>query len=499
MYLVSVVVHVTVLSFLLAIKFEHDDECKESNQQNDDGDAQDHSEGPILQIIERGDSRPIVTTPHENNINNNNNYSTNNSQIAFQQQNKSKTDDVDEESTPCWKSALHFLNLFVVYCGMCFAILCVSGAVVYAETAVNYILTTPDDTKIFKVGDYDIHYICFGPRVTNSSGKLYILDADISHGIGEQLPLLRELGTRSQRRVCAFDKLGFGSSSYFKKSDSSEDFSSWYDPLILHLLNNEMRDSAVFSSTNNTNALILVGWGGGSNVLYRYATRQPQFVAGIVFQNGYFDNVEWTVRQQRENFTNAETDSYRAGSLMGRRFLFGVIRVLGVNWGIMSVFVPKSARTFAWPEMIPRANWPFLRSKTWETQFYTLQLTIDQADEQMPSYPSGYRGNFADGVSRFPSVAAKPLLQIANNRTRNMICNEAPTTPLSAKDCDNAVKEEQFLFQNAVDAARNVSYSPTISGCDDLWQCDLWYLQSVPADAVRRILGWVKSEGLEED
>ncbi|GLE00280.1 hypothetical protein PINS_up009007 [Pythium insidiosum] len=79
--------------------------------------------------------------------------------------------------------------------------------------------------------------------------------------------------TRNGRRSCIWDKPGLGYSDPRFLKGHENDFMTFFPALV-----DALGESAPF---------ILVGWGGGGEFVYEYATRFPQNVHSLVFLEAY--------------------------------------------------------------------------------------------------------------------------------------------------------------------------------------------------------------------
>jgi pimeloyl-ACP methyl ester carboxylesterase len=363
--------------------------------------------------------------------------------------------------------ALRFARIAALYTLVLCSVLCCGGAVTAAQR-VGF--PAFDDTFLTADG-YRIHYVCMGPAGTRL--PTIVVDGDLSHGSGDLLPLLRAFSRRG-RRACAMDKPGNGYSSPFRSDADLLNFSAaWYDAVILR----------AFAEPDGT-PLILLGWGGGGGPVFDFAERNVARIAGIGLINVYFAGVTArSIAARHPGDTRAQLNNRREAEMNQRWLLFGLIRGLAVPFGWMPIFLPGNTSEYAWRERWSYYRWPFSVGLTWVTQYFTLRA--DNAREEALD-PFTYLGHFADARARNPELARRPLLQIANNRSRAILCGKAGQT---AADCDTALFEEQFLLRDATNVAHNVSSNATVIACA-AFDCNLGMPLAAPDMVVDFVLAW---------
>jgi pimeloyl-ACP methyl ester carboxylesterase len=366
--------------------------------------------------------------------------------------------------------ALGWANAAVVLpCAMLATLFCTAGAATYAEQVAYPLLG-----HFAEVDGYRLHYACMGPPAAANASTV-ILNADVSHGVGDFWPLMRSFSAAG-RRVCAFDKPGFGRSDCFRTDADVLDLSpALYDGLL----------AAVAAPP-----YLLFAWAGGGDMQFRYAARHPANVAGLAFFNVYFRTVEWRAYQAYKGLSAAATDAYRRAQIQQRFATFGLIRAVAVPWGFVSLFTEK-AGDYAWPARFAAARYPYSRGKTWVTQYHTMR----QLNRWMDAEGSTALGPLHGAAAAHPAVAAKPLLNIANNRSRAVLC-KARFYADDAARCQQQVDSEAFMLRDAVAVARNVSGSNSaVWVCSDA-DCNLGMVRSNPDAIVNRTLAWAASHGI---
>jgi pimeloyl-ACP methyl ester carboxylesterase len=323
---------------------------------------------------------------------------------------------------------------------LAFSILLAIGGCTFGE-AIRYNVRG----SYLSAGGYNIAYRCSGPKAGDGR-PVIVMDSDGSHGMYD-LWELQESFTKIGRRSCIFDKPGIGWSSYFRSTQNVQDFSNFYGELVENL--------------NERPPYTLLAWGGGGSHMYKWALTSPQLVSSFVFLNVYRDSVEWRMYQYSNNATTEETELYISRSLVGRTILFSIIRGLAIPWGLMFALMnPQSTR---------EASWFYLTPKTWATQYAYLK----SSNNSLTNY-----GIFGEHPG---PLIGKPILQIANNRSRELVCQSFP----NEKDCEVQIKNEQFLLEEAIVVA-NTTRNGTTVVCGN---CDLsmvWKLFDYIASTVNK-------------
>jgi pimeloyl-ACP methyl ester carboxylesterase len=284
--------------------------------------------------------------------------------------------ETNEKGKKC-KKALKVINVVLQVLFFIIFILLTMGSIIIGGLTVIY----PPRGKFTTIdlGDgsgrsVTIHYLCDGPK--NSSKPIFIFQGDATHGLMDYYGL-HLLLKQNNRRSCIFDLAGLGYSDYMYLNTYA------YDPMPYY--------HNMLKSFNESPPFIFVGWGGGGPTVYKYAIQHPEMVSSLTFLDVYPPRVEWLTPKILKNWTEDQYNSYVKSDLAGRNSLFGIINGLGVPWGLMPIFVPKSS---VYPESTAtEVNWYFLTDKTWSTQQVFLQLLANQTDPYTTAVNSSIKIN----------------------------------------------------------------------------------------------------------
>lgn len=297
-----------------------------------------------------------------------------------------------------------------------------------------------------------IHYQCIGP--TTSSNPTFLLDASAAHGIADFWPLQREMSNRGER-VCMLDKPGFG---------YSDNFLAWQNanPLTMY---NEFVTKLVTDGEGSS--FVMVGWGGGGDLLYEYSLAHPERAAGFAFLDTVAEGIEWREVAARDSLTQAQLDDVKIRDLSGRSIIFGLLRGVIAPLGLLSVVVPGHRESYAWPERFEEFHWYSLTPKTWTTQWFTILPWFDTRTL------IGDLGVFGRSSA---ALMGRPVVMIATNRSRADVCKGR-----THEDCPKLVFAQSFLLAEKQTIA-NVTGNATVVYCTAS-DCSL--------DAVRRLPAFV--------
>ncbi|KAL9652485.1 hypothetical protein ABK040_000057 [Willaertia magna] len=278
-----------------------------------------------------------------------------------------------------------------------------------------------------------IHYLCDGPR--NNSIPVFMIEGDFSHGMADYYGIqiaLKELG----RRSCIWDKPGLGYSDYLYADQYDE--SSFYHNFI--------------TSIGETGPFIFVGWGGGGQIIYKYALLHPEMVYSLTFLDVYPDNIEFISERDLKNLTQPEYENFYNREMAGRQALLRIINGLGVPWGLMPIFVPSGN---SWPESLrEEKNWFFLTEKTWITQKYMLDtFTIN---------PKNY---YATPLPNSNITVHLIATKHNDNYVKKNRCNN-----VSSEKCDYFIRSNNYY----IEAQKNMLSFNSVTYCSDD-ACNLGY------------------------
>jgi len=285
-------------------------------------------------------------------------------------------------------------------------------------------------------GMKSVLYNCEGPQGT--SEPLIIVDADASHGSADFWPLQAQLSAAG-RRSCSFDKLGLGFSDRYG-SEQNVDPMTYYPGLVEHLLEEE-----------GASAAVMVGWGGGGDIVYEYALTNADKVRGLVLVETFSEGIEWRSEAYMEGWNQKELNDFKNQDLAGRRIIFALLRGLAVPWGLAGVFVPFNESKYALPERFDEYKIQYTMPKTWTVQWFTLKPAYDRTYTQ-----------YGLGIFNESSLALEgtPVLQIMSNRTRGAICSDDPPIDTVA-ECDKRMRRSAYMQRDerlVANATGNASY-----------------------------------------
>ena len=184
-----------------------------------------------------------------------------------------------------------------------------------------------------------------------------MFEGSASHSLSDYLSL-QTLLKENNRRSCIWDKPGLGFSDYLYTDFKS--FMTFYDNMI-----NGFGEKGSYS---------FVGWGGGGEIIYEYASKYPQKVKDLTFLDTAPNNIEFEIPRILKNWTQNQYDEYKSRQLSSRFQLFRIINGLGVPWGLMSILTPASQSDTYYKQFSEQIRWSFLNEKTWITQGITILI-----------------------------------------------------------------------------------------------------------------------------
>lgn len=238
--------------------------------------------------------------------------------------------------------------------GLIVLCLILAGSIVVGAGTIKY----PSRGKFTEVHLNDstgrtskVHLLCSGPK--NSSQPLILIEGDASHGLTDYL-YIQELLTLQERRSCIWDKPGLGYSDY----------------LYTDMKNYSLIYSNLIKSLNENPPYVFVGWGGGGQLIYEYASEHPEMVSSIVFLDVYPNGVEFKVEAALNNWTQSQLNDYKNKEFAQRESLLNLINSLGVPFGLMNMFVQLPKVKYS--DFVYEIHWNFLTEKTWTTQAFLL-------------------------------------------------------------------------------------------------------------------------------
>jgi pimeloyl-ACP methyl ester carboxylesterase len=256
------------------------------------------------------------------------------------------------------------------------------------------------------------------------------------------------------------DKPGFGFSDNFLAWQNADPL-TMYDEFIAQLVAN-----------GEGSSFVMVGWGGGGNLMYEYALSHPEHAAGFAFLDTVANGIEWREVAARDSLTQAQLDENKNIDLAGRSFIFGLLRGIGARWGLLTVFVPGQRDAYAWPERFDEFYWFSVTPKTWTTQWFSL----------LPSYTTQTP---IDSIGVFDRSSAaligRPVVMVATNRSRAAVCEDR-----KEEDCTKAMFAQAFQLAEKHTIA-NVTGNATITYCT-AEDCSLDAVRRLPAFVANAIL-----------
>ncbi|CAH1233766.1 Hypp823 [Branchiostoma lanceolatum] len=309
----------------------------------------------------------------------------------------------------------------------------------------------------YGLGTQRFHVWCDGP--VNASRPTVWLETGGGHTLYDLLGIQRGL-TRAGWRACAYDKPGMGLSDYgFANQDDS-----YHYPLI--------------QATGERGPFVVAAWGGGVNLAWEFARTHRENVTSLILMDCYDDDFEFRQERFVRNLTDAEMERKKEEDLRSRVFLHDVIRTVGVQWGLMSIFAGGGAdkATFQPPEYYDAFR--FLNSyneKSWTYQFFGL------LDHFRSPYPFGNNTVGRD----------VPLFVMASrtNGTAQCIKNRQP---LDSQACRDTIRRHDYAYEYKLGTATYTDQSQvaTCQGCtlgfpveESQWTTGeiLRYLDGLPA------------------
>eukprot|EP01079_Euglenida_sp_SAG-EU17-18_P012562 gene12562-349_t len=356
--------------------------------------------------------------------------------------------------------ALMLCNAAVLTITICCVGILVHGAYLQAYGTQAY---TPERAggrmvTLDLAGGHQAFYLdCKGP--SNSSRQTVFLDADLAHGAADFWPLQAELVSQGYR-ACAFDKPGLGWSDPWRTSQAI------YCYIILQKLDVQTFYAKLLEASGEPTPYVLVGWGGGADNVYRYALQWPkppsQRVHALVLVEAWGENVDYRALQSRNNWTDQKAQSFARADLGRRRWLFALIRLLGVPWGLMGSFL-DGASDYDNTTLYDEYHWFYTTQKTWTTQYFALLQMRSQASPVINPACIGLMTCFGMWLKRSlelqvaanwrglwnqssPELKGKRLVNVQCNRSFADICGHVP---VEAQECQDQLADARFLLEDA--------------------------------------------------
>ena len=352
----------------------------------------------------------------------------------------------------CPKRSLLWCNCFFFCIAILLQILLLGGAgyAAYQRTYYsprgNFVSYQTSDGK-----PQSLLLSCQGPASSPTVPRVFIM-ADYSHGAADFWPLQRDLVAQGVR-ACIFDPPGLGWSDLFYPTQSTN-VSTWMAPFL--------------AATGEAPPYTLVGWGGGGASVLDYAQQNPTQVKSLVFLGFFPPGVEWRFTFLSKNYTAAQVEKNRALMLRGRLFLFGIIRGLGVPWGLMSPLVPSSPTSYNWTERFNEYHTFYLVGKTWTTQLKALSESM-AAEAANPYQSVNDRTPLINNPNS--AILGKPVLSMVYPPNATRACNYI--SDKASPECQEAIQYDQFLYNEALITA-NVTGNARIVNCTEPG-CDLGF------------------------
>ena len=213
---------------------------------------------------------------------------------------------------------------------------------------------------------------CIG--TTNSSQATIFLVSSSAHGIvdfyGLQFYLNSINGT--DRRVCSFDRLGFG----------------WSQDAFADQFSNYQFVYNLFLATGEPSPWNVVGWGEGGSILAYLASQYSSSIKSVTFLEAYPPGVEFDAYGYMNGLDQTAVTNYRNDQLRSRLGIARLILFLVIPWGLTSLFFPMSP---ADPDFYPSSRWPEYRvqlwkSKSWISQMQGIQAMQTRKDKDDPVF-----------------------------------------------------------------------------------------------------------------
>jgi len=301
-----------------------------------------------------------------------------------------------KEARKFGETCLKILDIVLKILFLVFLALLVNASIVIGPFTIRYpargkFVQVPLDD--FSGRSLRIHFKCDGPK--NDTLPVFMFEGSSSHGMADYFGLQLLLKEKN-RRSCIWDKAGLG------YSDS---------------LYSDMRDHKLYyhnfiSSLGEKEPFVFVGWGGGGETIYEYATLHPEMVHSLAFLDVAPFQAEWKVPQMIKNWTQSEFDATVKRDLASRMVLINVINGIAVPFGLMAVFIPPEK---SYPDYLrDERRWYFLTDKTWVTQAHFLKQMASDRDVFQAKLPANI------SVSHFLTVKSDAQIEKEICRPRNL-------------------------------------------------------------------------------
>ncbi|KAG2388515.1 hypothetical protein C9374_000679 [Naegleria lovaniensis] len=347
---------------------------------------------------------------------------------------------IREKSSPAASKVVACLHVTCIVMHVMLRVLLLLFMILLMVGAINaaYIVNYPMKGKLVKVELNDgsgrfqnIHYLCAGPKENNSF--TFLLEGDFSHGYADYWDIQQHL-TSLGRRSCIYDKPGLGYSDYLYKGQTDE--ATFYYNFL--------------TSIGENMPFVLVGWGGGGHLIYKFAHKHPELVKSLTFLDVFPPGIEFTSIRDLKNLTQSQYEQYKSIDKQGRKTLLGIINGLGVPWGLMSIFVMENSKNSNSKEI---AFW-MRTEKTWITQASQMDLYFSQDSSSFlkQSLASNITINLV--ISKHNDTWVK---------TNNYVCKTKGT---ESQDCAFEIEKNNYYMKSQLEIVPTLN-GGTITYCTD--------------------------------
>ncbi|KXS17659.1 hypothetical protein M427DRAFT_255930 [Gonapodya prolifera JEL478] len=274
-----------------------------------------------------------------------------------------------------------------------------------------------------------IHYLCSGP--INNSFPVIFWEADITHGMSDFWGLQMTFADAGYRS-CVWDKLGQGYSDYYFFDTTSQYQDQYYHNFI--------------SMLTEKKPMIFASWSGGAGSQYQYALQHPENVHSMLFIDVAPFGIEWEMERVFKNLTAQQTAEYKRIDRLGRNAIFGILRALGVPWGLSTIFVPPpTPGSYKPADRVDEYRWFYITEKTWTSQFFLL-------DE----YFNDTNNPYAISLPTTSTISINNLMVRQNTSTLTAVRCTGPIAVGSAA-CSDQVARDVYLQDKKVELWRNLT------------------------------------------
>eukprot|EP01113_Clastostelium_recurvatum_P042583 TRINITY_DN6909_c0_g1_i1.p1 TRINITY_DN6909_c0_g1~~TRINITY_DN6909_c0_g1_i1.p1 ORF type:complete len:532 (-),score=102.87 TRINITY_DN6909_c0_g1_i1:34-1629(-) len=161
------------------------------------------------------------------------------------------------------------------------------------------------------------------------------------------------------RRVCTYDYPGCG----------------WSGPSI-DVTQPQILDQLMAAINEPPPYALLGTMDGGPERILQYALKYPSNVAALIVLDYRPGPSEMEMYKTMRGYTDAQATNYAVSTIGGRFALGNLVRAIGVQWGLMSVFAPPSPDYVPINDQMEKLFLNIYNEKQWQTQMNILASQV---------------------------------------------------------------------------------------------------------------------------